>query len=515
MIYMFLNMVMTSWIIGSITLLVVKNDEKNGEYRSNLQLLNEYASMHDFDDGIRKRLKTQLKLDFNNREISDENVLQHFPRTLRRKVIRELYYPALSQTNLMSNVRQMFVDSFLTSCSVEIFGPGEELLQRGSISNDLYLLIDGTVKLTTSAFATSESYDRNGNSIAGGSMADSDSGGRPVKWTLMGGGDFINDIGFFTESPNSHTVLTVTVCKTLTMPKAVYKSIAEDHPVSVSIILQNLLAKAKKEAAATEGSTNTDPPKRLEMVKVMSMFDIRRSASGSEDDPDISKAIEAAQAKASLSTVEDLITMHINKLKDDHTTRFLFAASRSDLPTMRLMLAQGIDPNSADYDRRNALMVASMNGNIEVVSLLLEHHANPNLKDVHGTTALFEAVRNNNPECMEILLQKGADLCLPEDAAATKLCQAVFDGDILFLSRLCQAGIKVDAGDYDRRTAAHIAASEGNLAAIKVLVGAGADINLKDRWNQTIEDEAKSAGATKVLEYLKSLKNAATQDEQN
>lgn len=89
------TVLMTSWIIGSITLLVVKNDEKNGEYRENLKLLEEYSAMNAFDKPLKKRLKTQLKLDFNNREVSDENVLQNFPRSLRRKVIRKLYFPIL------------------------------------------------------------------------------------------------------------------------------------------------------------------------------------------------------------------------------------------------------------------------------------------------------------------------------------------------------------------------------------------------------------------------------------
>jgi CRP-like cAMP-binding protein len=162
----------------------------------------------------------------------------------------------------------MFVDSFSASCSVEIFGPGEELLQRGSMSDDLYLLVDGTIKFTSSSAITSDTYDKNGNSVAGGSMTDS-AFGAPVQWSEMSGGDFINDIGFFTESPNTHTVRTVTVCKTLTMPKAVYKMISEDHPGSVSIIVQNLLVKAKKQVEVFEGSSPNNSPQRLELMRAV------------------------------------------------------------------------------------------------------------------------------------------------------------------------------------------------------------------------------------------------------
>jgi ankyrin repeat protein len=408
----------------------------------------------------------------------------------------------------MKNVRQMFVDSFLTSCSVELFGPNEELVQRGNIPNDLYLLVDGTIKASSSTFLSTESFDKHGNSVTGGSVADSDfhRNGGPVTWREMGAGDFVNDIAFFTESPSVDTVRTTSICKTLTMSKHVYKAIAADHPGSVSIILENLLNKAEKLAESQGRHSQVQLSRRLEYLKAGSTFNVIEKDQPESTESELADSVAIAQAKANLTNVEDLINMHINKLKDDHTTRFLFAASREDLPTLRLMLNNGIDPDSADYDRRNALMVSAMNGNCETVALLLEHHANPNLTDVHGTTALYEAVKGNHIECMRILQQFGGDLCLSEDAAATKLCQCVFDGDIVMLSRLCQAGIDVNAGDYDRRRAVHIAASEGNLAAIKVLVKYGADLNVRDRWNQTIEDEAKNSKAAMILDYLDTLK---------
>jgi ankyrin repeat protein len=80
---------------------------------------------------------------------------------------------------------------------------------------------------------------------------------------------------------------------------------------------------------------------------------------------------------------------------------------------------------------------------------------------------------------------------MQESLAASVLCQAVFDGDIVLLKRLLRAGIQVNAADYDKRTAAHIAAAEGNAAAIRVLSSFGADLTLKDRWENSVQDEAK------------------------
>eukprot|EP00984_Skeletonema_dohrnii_P032023 scaffold25414_cov94-Skeletonema_dohrnii-CCMP3373.AAC.1 len=77
-----------AWVIGSITLLIVKNDQKTGLYRETLHVLHKYATLHDFDANFTKKLKNQLQLDFDNREIADEQVLQFFPVGVRRRVLR-------------------------------------------------------------------------------------------------------------------------------------------------------------------------------------------------------------------------------------------------------------------------------------------------------------------------------------------------------------------------------------------------------------------------------------------
>jgi glutaminase len=63
----------------------------------------------------------------------------------------------------------------------------------------------------------------------------------------------------------------------------------------------------------------------------------------------------------------------------------------------------------------------------------------------------------------------------------------------------------VNAGDYDNRTALHIACSEGNEVATKLLVEHGADLSGRDRWGNSIFDEAKRSKSGQLLDYLKSI----------
>ncbi|KAL9185630.1 hypothetical protein ACHAXT_003407 [Thalassiosira profunda] len=498
MAYMLLNVIITSWMIGSITLLIVKKDEKTGVYREALQVLHKYSALHNFDQTMTKRLRTQLKLDFDNKEIADEKVLEFFPTGVRRKILRRLYLPSLLKTRLMKDTRQQFVDSFLSLCSVEIFSPGEELLLRGNVSSDLYLLLEGTVEVSLSSstdgvLGDADASDKEfGMSVAPTSFADESEFDKSVRNGSAGGrriksGDFINELGFFTESPQPDTIKTRSVCKVLTMSKSHYREIAADHPGSAGVVLQNLLSKVE------------DLPQNRMAV-------LHESISwGPEVDADADNAVAEAQAQHALTAVKDLIMMHINKQKDDHTTRFCFAASRDDIDTLAAMCDHGFDPDSSDYDRRTALMVASMNGNGETVTKLLEYHANPNLTDMHGTSALYEAVKNNHENVEEILLEAGAELAMNDSLAASTLCQTVFDGNMTLLKRLLKANIQVNAGDYDKRTASHIAASEGNAVALKLLAEAGADLTLEDRWGNTARSEAEKSKAGHVLQYLDSL----------
>lgn len=478
MIYMLLNIVLQAWIIGSITLLVVKNDENTGHYRDTLERLEQYSKINEFERDFHEDLTAQVILDYENHDVADEQVLSHFPTAVRRKVLCKLYLPYLRSTQLMRNVRQQFVDAFLAICKIEMFRPGEEILQRGNISLHLYLLVGGEVEV-----------------LEHGSRHDQSSRSQSLRKYIQAG-EFLNEVGFFTDSPQIDTIKTASVCKTLTISRSAYGSLANDHPGSAGKILKNLLQKVNVAAA--------DLPDPLELLRAGSVW-----ADGLDEESTTigSERRSQLQTHAALTSIQELVEMHISKQHDDHTTTFLFAASRGDIKTVCLMCDQGFDPNSSDYDRRTALMVSAMKGNSDVVAKLLDtYRADPNLADMHGSTALFEAAKNGHDDTMQVLLAHNASLCMDESLAASTLCQAVFDGDTNRLRRLLKAGIPVNAGDYDKRTAGHIAAAEGNTLALGILLDFGADLALRDRWMHTASDEASDL----VKEFLRHTTNSAT-----
>jgi CRP-like cAMP-binding protein len=392
------------------------------------------------------------------------------------------------QTHLMRGIRQQFVDAFLTSCTVEVFSPDEEIIIRGNISNDLYLLVGGTVNLINwfSGQETENDDNNDGQTNSNGqngnrpsdtlsegdaltmSIGDSDfnttiKNNPSTKIKKLQAGEFVNPISFFCESPQVETVRTSTVCKVLTLSRASYNSICMDHPGSVGKILCNLLESVEETAAELGEVPTVALPQQISLLRAGSEFDDNKGGmSESQYIEEIQRTVAVVQNQAALTSVRDLVTTHINKLKDDHTTRFLFAASRNDVPTITLMCNQGIDPNSSDYDGRTALMQAAMKGNLEALAKLLDYQANLNLVDVHGNSALHEAVRGGHEKCIELMLEQGAELCMSDTDAASALNQCVFDGDVKMLRRLLRCDIQIDAGDYDKRRAVHIGKSVSN-----------------------------------------------------
>jgi CRP-like cAMP-binding protein len=376
-----LNVVIMAWLIGSMTLLIVKDDAHTSLYRDTLQMLYKYAELHDFNPKLTKRLKTQLRLGFKSRDLADEQVLRFFPAAVRRKILRKLYLPSLLSTNLMKETRQQFVDSFLSLCSVEIFSPGEELLQRGSISADLYLLIDGTVeasKSTEDEMIIMDESDLNTVSqmpslTDENSEIDDSTSSRVTGRSIRKSGDFLNELcelhwllfddtryvippsthcllyaciltlGFFTESPESDTIRTRTACQVLAMSRSHYKGIAADHPGSAGVVLRNLLDKYG------------DRRKGLNEMKSLSL-NVGKSRLVSWD-TDVDDTQDRVHKEKTVAAIRELIEMHINKQKDEHTTWFCFAASRGDTATISTMCDQGFDPNSSDCEHSEHLIL--------------------------------------------------------------------------------------------------------------------------------------------------------------
>src|SRR5262249_45825238 len=121
-------------------------------------------------------------------------------------------------------------------------------------------------------------------------------------------------------------------------------------------------------------------------------------------------------------------------------TPMLFAADRSDVPLMRLLLELGADPLIPNLNNTTPLMAAAGLGTkeaqeeageeseaVEAVAMLLDHGADINGVDNNGDTAMHGAAYNQYPLAVSLLAKRGADPKIwntPHKAGRTPLFSA-------------------------------------------------------------------------------------------
>jgi hypothetical protein len=86
-----------------------------------------------------------------------------------------------------------------------------------------------------------------------------------------------------------------------------------------------------------------------------------------------------------------------------------FARTTRDIAGIELLLSLGADPNLANAEGNDPLMMTARHGLVEAVIILLNAGADPTRANRYGTTALMQAARGHLVETVRVLLRAGAD----------------------------------------------------------------------------------------------------------
>src|SRR5580700_8892862 len=158
--------------------------------------------------------------------------------------------------------------------------------------------------------------------------------------------------------------------------------------------------------------------------------------------------------------------------------RLVNAAADQDKATVRALLKQGVDVNSARADGSTALLWSAHWDGLETVDLLLKAGAKVDAADDYGVTPLSRAAENGSIAMADRLLKAGANPNLAQLNGMTPLMTATHTGNIAVVKALMARGANVNAATAEsKNTALMWAVADQFPEIVKILIDAHANVH--------------------------------------
>ncbi len=160
--------------------------------------------------------------------------------------------------------------------------------------------------------------------------------------------------------------------------------------------------------------------------------------------------------------------------------KLIRAASTSDIPQLKALLAQGVDPRAKDGEGKTALGRASLSGKKEIGELLLTNGADVNGRGRYGKTALMAASSRGHLKVAQMLLNRGADVNARDDYNQTALMCASLRGHKEVARLLLENGADINVKTKKGYTALSIATDQGHTEVADLILEKGPDLSVCD-----------------------------------
>ncbi|KAF5828598.1 cyclic nucleotide-binding-like protein [Dunaliella salina] len=141
--YLLVGVIMNAYILGSITTVMVADDEISHVFRERVESLNAFAKQKELPESLSELMREYLELLHHTETTSDELILHRYPPTLRKKVLRHLYLDLFRNCPPFRGCKTRFLDEVISMARMEVFNPG--VLNEGDVVQELFVIAEGVV----------------------------------------------------------------------------------------------------------------------------------------------------------------------------------------------------------------------------------------------------------------------------------------------------------------------------------------------------------------------------------
>ncbi|KAL2457294.1 Potassium channel SKOR [Forsythia ovata] len=436
MIYVSFDMILGAYLLGNMTALIVKGS-KTERFRDKMADLIKYMNRKKLGNNISKEIKGHVRLQYES-NYTDAAILQDLPLATRAKIARKLYEPDIREVPLFKGCSYAFIKQIAIRMQEEFFLPGEVIIEEGNTIDQLYFLCDGKLE-EVKKFEDTETE-----------------GSLPILETYSS----VGEISVLCNIPEPRTVQAIELSRLLRIDKQALIDVLEICFADGRTIINNLLE--GKESTLRNKILESDITLHIE--KHESELAMRLNCAAHDGDlhrlrhlveagADPNKvdyngrtALHLAASKGYEDIVQFLIQGRVEiNIRDnfgktplyeaiknsyDRVASLLVKAGASlsidnagnclceavanrEIDFLKRLLANGINPNSKNYDLRTPLHLAASEGLYPESVLLLETGASIFATDRWGKTPLDEAHIGGNKNLIKLL----------EDAKITQLSE--------------------------------------------------------------------------------------------
>ena len=271
---------------------------------------------------------------------------------------------------------------------------------------------------------------------------------------------------------------------------ALYQAVLNLNPKLVEYFLDK--------GASIEKAGETDVYGNIMMAAAGSKFN------NSNDKSPVDLTLLEKSAENSAKIMQMIIDKVDKKLINDSLegkTPLIIAVGNSYIDTAKILIENGADVNSVDFEGWSALSYAVNNGDIEIAKLLLENKVK--IKD-ELLIAIKSPIVESSINIMKLLIDNKANINYTDENGFSPLNMAIESGDMELTKFLITNGANVNSLMQDGVSLIGYAIAQNNMDLLQILIENGANVNYTngDSWADTPLKTASRLGLDNVVRIL-------------